>query len=117
MSAYALAHLRRVDPHPDVLEYMEKIQGTLDPFSGRFIVHGGAVEIREGTWPGNLVLIEFPDMANARSWYESPAYQQILSLRTRHIEADTILVEGVEPGHDSATMAFELRKAGWLTKT
>lgn len=39
MSAYALAHLRHVDPHPDVLEYMEKIQGTLDPFSGRFIVH------------------------------------------------------------------------------
>lgn len=117
MSAYALAHLRHVDPHSDVLEYMEKIQGTLDQFSGRFVVHGGAIEIREGTWPGTLVLIEFPDMATARSWYESSAYQQILPLRTQHIEGDTILVEGVEPGHDSATMAFELRKAGWLTKT
>jgi uncharacterized protein (DUF1330 family) len=115
MSAYALAHLRHVDPHQDVLDYMEKIQGTLDPFSGRFIVHGGAIEVREGAWPGNLVLIEFPDMAAARSWYESPAYQAILPLRTRHIEGDTILVEGVEPGHDSAMMALELRNAGWLT--
>jgi uncharacterized protein (DUF1330 family) len=115
MSAHALGHLRRVDPHLEVLEYMEKIQATLDPFSGRFIVHGGEVEIREGTWPGNLVLIEFPDMAKARSWYESPAYQQILPLRTRHIEGDIILIEGVEPDHDSAAMAAELRTAGWLS--
>jgi uncharacterized protein (DUF1330 family) len=113
MSAYALAHLCEIDPHPEILEYLEKIQSTLDPFSGRFIVHGGAIDVREGTWPGNLVIIEFPSMAEARSWYESPAYQQVLPLRTRHIAGDTILVEGVEPDHDSAKMAAELRAANW----
>lgn len=112
MSAYALAHLREIDPHPDVLEYLERIQSTLDPFSGRFIVHGGTVHVREGTWPGNLVIIEFPSITEARSWYESSAYQEILPLRTRHIAGDTILVEGVEPDHDSARMAAELR-AKW----
>jgi len=50
MSAYALPHLREIDPHPEILEYLEKIQTTLDPFCGRFIVHGGAVDVREGTW-------------------------------------------------------------------
>lgn len=69
--------------------------------------------MREGRWPGNLVIIEFPSMAAARSWYESPAYQRILPLRTDHIASDTILVEGVEPGHDSARMAAELRNATW----
>jgi uncharacterized protein (DUF1330 family) len=66
MSAYALAHLREVDPHPEILEYLEKIQATLDPFSGRFIVHGGAIDAREGAWPGNLVIIEFPSTMPAR---------------------------------------------------
>ena len=114
MSAYALAHLREIDPHPEILEYLERIQATLDPFSGKFIVHGGATDIREGTWPGNIVIIEFPSMAEARSWYESPAYQRILPLRTRHIAGDTIFVEGVEPNHNSAKMAAELRAANWL---
>jgi len=114
MSAYALAHLREIEPHPEVLEYLESIQSTLDPFSGRFIVHGGAMEIREGTWPGQIVIIEFPTLAQARAWYESPAYRMILPLRTRHSESDTMLVEGVEPDHDSARMAAGLRAAGWV---
>ena len=41
MTAYALAHLRREPIHADVLEYMERVQATLAPFGGRFIVHGG----------------------------------------------------------------------------
>ncbi len=111
MAAYALAHLRTPRLHPDVLEYLERIQSTLDPFSGRFIVHGGPVEVREGTWPGSLVVIEFPTLAFARAWYESAAYQEILPLRTDHIDGDAILVEGVGPDHDSARMAAELRQA------
>jgi uncharacterized protein (DUF1330 family) len=115
MSAYALAHLKEIEPHPEILEYLERIQSTLDPFSGRFIVHGGGLDVREGTWPGNLVIIEFPTMAHAREWYDSSAYRAILPLRTRHIEADTVLVEGVESNHDSAQMAVQLRTAWGLT--
>jgi uncharacterized protein (DUF1330 family) len=93
---------------------MERIQATLDPFVGRFLVHGGDIDVREGAYPGTLVIIEFPSMSEARSWYESPAYQQILPLRARHSGCDVILVEGVEPDHDSAKMAAELRAANWL---
>ena len=109
MAAFALAHLRTPQLHADVLEYLEQIQATLDPFGGRFLVHGGAVEVREGSWPGTLVLIEFPTVEAARDWYASPAYQRILPLRTRHIEGDALLVEGVRPDHDSAQMAARLR--------
>jgi uncharacterized protein (DUF1330 family) len=114
MSAYALAHLKEIAPHPEVLEYLERIQNTLDPFSGRFIVHGGEIEVREGAWPGNIVIIEFPTIAQARNWYDSPEYRAILPLRSRHIVSDTILVDGVEADHDSADMASQLRAAGWL---
>src|SRR6266571_3438445 len=111
MTAYALAHLRETGRRPEILEYMERIQATLDPFVGSFLVHGSNIDVREGAYAGTLVIIEFPDIAEARSWYESPAYQQILPLRARHIDGDVILVEGVEPGHDSAKMAAELRAA------
>ena len=114
MTAYALAHLRRAPLHADVLEYMERIQATLAPFGGRFIVHGGTVDVLEGNWPGDVVIIEFPDMTKARSWYDSSSYQEIKPLRTRHLAGELILVEGVEPDHSSAQMAAELRQASGL---
>jgi uncharacterized protein (DUF1330 family) len=111
MTAYILAHLRRTDEiHPEVLEYLERIQSTLDPFGGRFLVHGGTVEVLEGTWPGDVILVEFPSMDQARAFYNSPAYREIKPLRADHLEGEMILVEGCEPGHDSAEMAAGLRR-------
>ncbi|MFG2827750.1 DUF1330 domain-containing protein [Streptomyces sp. NPDC048434] len=111
MTAYAIAHLRSGAPHPEVFDYIEKIQPTLDPFGGRFVVHGAEVEVKEGTWPGSVVVIVFPDLARARGWYGSPAYQEILPLRTRHIEGDVVLVPGVPEGYDPAVTAAKLRAA------
>ncbi|WP_329103972.1 DUF1330 domain-containing protein [Micromonospora sp. NBC_01699] len=114
MTAYALAHLRRAPLHAEVLEYLERIQATLDPFGGRFIIHGGTVDVIEGDWPGDVVMIEFPDLTSARSWYGSRIYQELKPLRTRHLAGEVILVEGVEPGHSSSQMAAELRQANGL---
>lgn len=59
-----------------------------------------------------MVLIEFPGgMADARQWYASPAYQDILPLRTDHIEGVAVLVEGVDPGYDPLKRAEKLRSA------
>ncbi|MGY0058920.1 DUF1330 domain-containing protein [Streptomyces sp. LZ34] len=107
--AFGLAHLRARTPHPDILEYLERIQATLDPYGGHFVIHTGELEVVEGDWPGSVVLIEFPGSAEARAWYESPAYQEILRLRTDHIEGDLILVEGVGPGYDPGERARKLR--------
>jgi uncharacterized protein (DUF1330 family) len=111
MTAYAIAHLRTPTLVPEVLEYLDRIQPSLDPFGGRFLVHGPPVEEVEGHWPGTIVIIEFPDRARARAWYDSPGYQAILPLRTRNIEGETILVDGVRPGHDPAKMADAVRRA------
>ncbi|MEV8017749.1 DUF1330 domain-containing protein [Streptomyces sp. NPDC086554] len=79
MSAYAIAHLRPTEePGEDVFTYIERIQATLDPFDGHFLVHGGQLEELEGSWPGYVVVIAFPDRAAVRDWYESAAYQEIL---------------------------------------
>lgn len=110
MPAFAIAHLRDGPLNDDVLEYIDRVQGTLDPFGGRFRVHGATVEILEGQWPGTVVVIEFPDLSQARAWYGSPAYRDILPLRTRHLDADVILVDGVGPDYDAAATSAKLRE-------
>ncbi|GAA4984628.1 DUF1330 domain-containing protein [Kitasatospora paranensis] len=98
MTAYAVAHVHSVEFCPDIVEYLERIDATLDPFGGRFLIHGGAVEVVEGSWGEDLILIEFPDRANMLAWYDSPAYREILPLRTRHMVADAVIADGVPEG-------------------
>jgi uncharacterized protein (DUF1330 family) len=109
MTAYGFAHLRDRRPHPDILEYLERIQDTLDPFEGHFVIHGPPAEVVEGQWPGSMVLIAFPSMAHARAWYASAPYQEILRLRTDHIDGDLLLIEGVGPNYDPRERAAKLR--------
>ncbi|MFB8381162.1 DUF1330 domain-containing protein [Streptomyces rubiginosohelvolus] len=108
MTAYGFAHLRKRRHHHDILEYLNRIQATLDPFHGRFVVHGPPAEVVEGTWPGSMVLIEFPDLQTARAWYDSPAYQDIKRLRTDHIEGDLLLIDGVGPFYDPRERAAKI---------
>ena len=110
-AAYALAHLYNPHFNDDVLTYIERIQATMDPFGGRFLVHGGEVEVKEGSWPGTVVILEFPSLDDARGWYDSPGYQEILHLRTDHIEGDTLIVGGVRPDYDAGRTAATLRAA------
>jgi uncharacterized protein (DUF1330 family) len=99
MPAYGVAHLRSVAMGPAIVAYLEKIDATLKPFGGMFIVHGGRAEVLEGQWSGDLIVIEFPDRAHARAWYESAAYQEILPLRTDNAVGEVILVDGVSGDH------------------
>jgi uncharacterized protein (DUF1330 family) len=99
MPAYALGHLRQVTMGPPIVEYLEKIDATLAPFNGKFIVHGGSIEVLEGTWVGHVIVIEFPNLDVARAWYQSAAYQAIVRLRTENAEGDVLLVDGVSAGH------------------
>lgn len=46
----------------------------------------GACETLEGAPVEGAVVVEFPDMASARAWYESPAYTE--ARQHRHLGAD-----------------------------
>lgn len=109
MNAYAIARLHAVDPHPEVAEYIERITGTFEPFGGRFLVHGTPHEVQEGAWPGHVVVIGFPGIAEARAWWDSPAYREIAPLRSRHSDGDIVLVPGVPDGYDPAATAAAMR--------
>ena len=109
MTAYVIAHLQEAAPHPEIAEYMERISGTFAPYGGRFLVHATQHEVKEGSWPGHVVMIGFPGIEEAQGWWASPAYQEIAPLRSRHIEGDIIMVEGVPAGYDPAVTAAAVR--------
>ncbi len=111
MSAYLINHLRQPGVlHDDVLDYLDQVQATLDPFGGKFIVQGGQMDVVEGAWPGSAIVLSFPDITKAREWYGSPAYQKIVHLRTDHLIGDVILVEGVARDHTPAQFAQKIRQ-------
>lgn len=99
MTAYAVANLKNVTLGPEIEQYLQRIDATLAPFGGRFLVHGARPEVVEGQWEGDLIVIGFPDPARLRQWYDSAAYQAILPLRTANAGGAVVFVEGVDPDH------------------
>jgi uncharacterized protein (DUF1330 family) len=102
MTTLAIANLWDVSVGPDIVAYLEKIDATLAPFQGCFLVHGNRPECLEGNFQGDLVIISFPNRQNAEAWYQSKAYQEILPLRLNNAQGNTILIDTV-PGDHRAT--------------
>ncbi|MFC6885807.1 MULTISPECIES: DUF1330 domain-containing protein [Actinomadura] len=111
MTAYVIAHLQDAAPHPEIAEYIERLPGTFAAYGGRYLVHGTRHEVKEGGWPGHVVMIGFPGIAEARAWWDSPEYREIAPLRSRHIEGDIILVEGVPEGYAPTAAVGAIRGA------
>jgi uncharacterized protein (DUF1330 family) len=108
LPAYAIAYLRDVKVGADIFRYMREIDGTLAPFGGSFVVHGGRKHPMEGEWTGDIVIISFPDFAAAIDWYESADYQRILPMRIENSFSIATIVEGVGPGHTGSAKVDEM---------
>jgi len=96
---FVVAHLRDVKMGPAITEYLERIDATLAPHGGRFLVHGGRTDVLEGSWTGDLIILQFPTRSATTAWYRSPAYQEILPLRTRNAYGEVIIIDTVPADH------------------
>jgi len=55
-----------------------------------------AMELREGEWPGpRTVILEFPSLARALEWYDSPEYGPLRPMRQANSRARIAFFEGV----------------------
>lgn len=94
MPAYIIADVTVTNPEA-YAEYRQHTPSSLLPYGGRFVIRGGAYETLEGDWkPDRLVAIEFPNMVQLKSWYTSPEYQKIISIRHRASTGRLIAIEG-----------------------
>jgi uncharacterized protein (DUF1330 family) len=94
MSAYVVAEIEVVDPAA-YEDYRKQVPAVVARFGGRFIVRGGKIDPREGGWtPKRIVVVEFPSLAQAQKWYDSPDYAPLIKLRQKASKGKVILVEG-----------------------
>lgn len=77
MTRCAVAHLRDVEMGPEIVDYLHRIDATLE-YEGRFVVHGAEPEPLEGPWAGHLVVIAFPSRRQARDWYDCRSRRTLL---------------------------------------
>lgn len=98
MAAYVISDL---EPRDEVLlaQYRALAQESIARHGGRYLARGGEVVPIEGGWaPRQIVIVEFPSMDAARSWYGSADYAAALDVRHRGaLERRLIFVEGVQP--------------------
>jgi uncharacterized protein (DUF1330 family) len=72
-------------------------QESIAKYGGRYLARGGKVEPVEGGWtPKAIVIVEFPDMARAKAWYQSADYAEALKVRADALMRKLIFVEGVD---------------------
>ena len=83
MPGYVIAELEVTDP-VGFEDYRKAVPATIAAYGGRYLARGGTLESLEGGWsPKRMVILEFPSMAQAKAWYASAEYCDLMALRQR----------------------------------
>ncbi len=95
MAAYVIADIKVTDS-AGFAEYQRKVPATIAAYGGRYLVRGGATETLEGHWsPNRCVVLEFPSMAQLKTWYASPEYRPLIAIRERTTQSNLVIVQGM----------------------
>ena len=96
MSAFVIVHLTVTSPE-GFLDYARQVPATIAAHGGQYLVRGGHTTVLEGEMPhARHVVLQFPDRTAAERWYNSPEYQDIISIRFAHSNAVVMIVDGYD---------------------
>ncbi len=95
MSAYVIVDSDVTDP-VRYEEYRKLAPAAIARHGGRYLVRGGKSVTLEGDWaPKRVVVLEFPDLATAQAFYDSPEYRAARAVRAGAANMRFIAVEGL----------------------
>ncbi len=78
-------------------QYTAQTPAAIARHGGKFVVRGGAMEAVEGQPPqGRVVVVEFPSLEAARTFYQSEDYQPLIPIRQSASSGRVFLVEGAD---------------------
>lgn len=78
---YIVAEIAVTDPVA-YEAYKPKAAALVAQYGGRYLVRGGTASALEGAAPpGRVVVVEFPSVAQALKFYNSPAYRTVGQIR------------------------------------
>ena len=94
-SAYIIANVSVTNPD-QYAEYRKLSSIAAQTYDAEFCVRGGAVEVLEGDWkPDRVVILKFPSLAQARAYYHSVEYTAAIEARQGASVMRMVVVEGV----------------------
>ncbi|MAE95662.1 MAG: hypothetical protein CL910_13475 [Deltaproteobacteria bacterium] len=95
MPVYIVAQIQ-IEDREGYARYEAGFMEVFAEFEGEILGVDEAVQTVEGDWPyTRTVLLRFPDADEARRWYESPRYQELLAHRQQASQANIILMHGM----------------------
>ena len=95
MAGYVIADVN-VHDADTFSEYRNQVEPTVELYGGEYIVRGGELEVVEGEWRLNrMVVIRFDNVASAKEGYYSDEYKGPMALRHQSATTNVVFVEGV----------------------
>ena len=90
--------IARIDVHnmDGYKEYIAQNGAVFAKFGAKFLVRGGAHEVREGSSRSRNVVLEFKDYQTALACYNSPEYARLVAIRSPHSQGDLVIIEGYD---------------------
>jgi uncharacterized protein (DUF1330 family) len=109
MPVYLIAEVEVTDP-TRYRDYMRHTPRLVAEHGGRFVARGAAPVVLEGPPTSKrIVVIEFPSMEHAKSFYDSPDYVRARAIRAEASTAQVVVIESYpEADWQSALAASQL---------
>ena len=95
MSAYAIFIKNKTIDADELKTYSRKAAEARGDRPLTVLAAYGPLEVLEGDAAEGVVLLQFPDMETARTWYDSPAYQDAMQHRLKGADYRVILAQGI----------------------
>jgi len=95
MAAYVVFIKERVRDATEFATYSKLAAASMAGHSVKPHVVYGACETLEGAPVEGSVIVEFPDMAAAKAWYDSPAYVEARAHRFAGADYRVFITEGL----------------------
>ena len=93
MAAYIIALMEKKKDAAALKAYLNKVPGTM-PAGVKPLAAYGKFELLEGYPIEGAVILEFPTFEDAKTWYDSPAYQEVKAHRQQGGDYRMLIVEG-----------------------
>jgi uncharacterized protein (DUF1330 family) len=95
MKGYMVFTRERTTDAAELAVYFEKVRATFEGHEIKVLASYGKHEVLEGDATEGVVVVEFPSVAAAKAWYDSPGYTEVRKHREAGSVYRAILVEGV----------------------
>ena len=96
MAAYLIIVNGALRDEPRFAKARQLAAEAIREHGGRFLVRGSEIELREGDWiPEHLVVVEFDSVEDARVFLASPDYHRIRKFREGTVNVGAVVAKGV----------------------